>query len=51
MGEYTLIRIRRETAEELKKYGRMGQTYDDVIWTLITELRARKEIDKQQGKI
>ena len=37
MGEYINIRIRKSTRDKLKKLGRKGDTYDDIINRLIDE--------------
>ena len=33
--EYTTIRIRKDTREKLKRMGRKGETYDEIINRLI----------------
>ena len=37
------VRIKRDTAEILKKAGKMGETYDDVIQRLIPKRLRRQE--------
>lgn len=34
-NDYTNIRVKRETAEILKKIGKKSETYDDIIRRLI----------------
>ncbi len=38
---YTCIRISEETREKLKRLGRKGETYDDIIRRLIEEVEER----------
>jgi predicted CopG family antitoxin len=35
MEDMTTITVRKRTQEELKKRGKMGDTFDDVIWRLL----------------
>jgi hypothetical protein len=39
MGEMTTIQIRKETRSELKDFGKKGETYDQVIHTLMDNSR------------
>jgi predicted CopG family antitoxin len=41
MVEYTYIRVSKETAEKLKKLGKKGETYEDVILRLIEEVEKK----------
>ena len=41
-GEYMNIRVKLDTVEVLKKAGKMGETYDDVIQRLIPK-RLRRQ--------
>lgn len=43
MSMETSIRLKAETRDELKKLGRKGETYDDVIKRLISD---HKELEK-----
>ena len=40
----TTIQLSRETRDQLKQFGKMGETYDDVIRKLI---RKAKECEKK----
>jgi len=42
--EITTIQLSKETKEQLKEFGKMGETYDDVIKRLI---KIAKECDKK----
>lgn len=33
--EYTTIRVSKKLIDELKKLGKKGETYEDIIWRLI----------------
>ena len=35
MAAFTTIRIRKSTAEKLKKLGKKGETYEDIILRLL----------------
>jgi hypothetical protein len=35
MYSYTTIRLKKSTVEELKKLGKKGETYDEIITKLI----------------
>jgi len=37
-SEVTTIRVSKEVKERLKKYGRMGMTYEDVIVELLNKV-------------
>ena len=41
MVEYTYIRVSKGTTEKLKKLGRKGETYEDVILRLIEEVEKK----------
>lgn len=38
-GEFTSIRLRKETVEMLKERGRKGESYDDIIRKLLEKRR------------
>ena len=44
MSEITTIQVGKKTADDLKKIGTMGQTYDDVINELIAEHVENKKL-------
>ena len=45
-GEITTIRISKEVKERLKKYGKMGMTYEDVIVELLNRVeKLEKEME------
>jgi hypothetical protein len=56
----TLISVRPETREKLRKLGRMGETYDDIINSLIEnrllelalprEPKTKRELEKETKK-
>jgi len=50
MAFTTTISLRTETKEMLRKLGDKGQTYDDVIRTLI-ERASIKELDERWNRI
>jgi len=35
MQEFTNIRVSKKLKQELAKFGKFGETYEDVIWKLI----------------
>jgi len=47
MGETTTIPLRKETRDLLKKYGRKGETYDQLICRLVAEQFEFAEKQKQ----
>jgi len=59
-SKLTLIPVRPETREKLRKLGRMGETYDDVINRLIEnrilelilprEPKTKRELEKEAKK-
>jgi predicted CopG family antitoxin len=38
-GQFTSIRLRKETVEMLKERGRKGESYDDIIRKLLEKRR------------
>ena len=42
--ERTQIRVKKRTLEELKKIGRMSETYDDVIYRLALEKKEQERL-------
>lgn len=42
-SEYTRARASRKLAEEFRKRGMKGETYEDIIWRLIEHGDARSE--------
>jgi len=49
MGQLTTILIRKETRERLRKLGRKGESYDQIINRLITllEEKNRREVKRK----
>ena len=50
MGETTTIPLKKETRDLLKKYGRKGETYDELIRRLL-EIAEQMEFVKAQKRI
>lgn len=44
--EVTTIRISKEVKERLKKYGKMGMSYEDVIVELLNRV---EKMEKKEG--
>jgi hypothetical protein len=42
MAKYVHVRLRRETVARLRKLGRKGETYDEIISRLIEEAGKRE---------
>lgn len=51
MSETTTIQITTETRDELKAIGKMGESYNEVIWRLIAEHNCNKLIEEGQKLI
>lgn len=51
MSETTTIQITTETRDELKAIGKMGESYNSVIWRLIAEHNCNKLIEEGQKLI
>ena len=43
MQEFTNIRVSKKLKEELAKFGKFGETYEDVIWKLIKIVREKQK--------
>ena len=42
MQEFTNIRVSKKLKQELAKFGKFGETYEDVIWKLIKIAKEKK---------
>ena len=50
MGETTTIPLRKETRDLLKRYGRKGETYDELIRRLL-DVAEKVEFARRQKRI
>ncbi len=50
MGETTTIPLSKTTRDQLKKYGRKGETYDELILRLL-EIAEQMEFVERQKRI
>ena len=50
MGETTTIPLRKETRDLLKRYGRKGETYDELIRRLL-DVAEKVEFARKQKRI
>jgi hypothetical protein len=44
-----LVRLKKRTTRELKKYGEFGQSYDDLVWKLIKSYRLSLKLKRKES--
>jgi hypothetical protein len=44
------VRLKGRTKKELRKYGQMGQSYDDLVWKLIKSYRLSLKLKRKESR-
>lgn len=42
-----LVRLKKRTVRELKKYGEFGQSYDDLIWKIMKSYKLSLKLKRK----
>jgi hypothetical protein len=51
--EKTPVRLSEKTKHELRRFGKFGQSYDDIVWELIKsyKLALKMKAKKEENKV
>ncbi len=51
MGEMTTIPVTKDTREILKAFGQKGETYDQILRRLVSQVRWVEFVERQYAKL
>jgi hypothetical protein len=51
MGDMTTIPVTKDTRDVLKTLGRKGETYDQILRRLVSQVRWVEFVERQYGKL